>query len=91
MHTHIHTSLFFLQEKSPELLKTQMMPGGKKLHEKLYLNDEISDVKIFCQDKIFNCHKLILACQSKVFKTMLLDSNMAESISGEVKVHFLDI
>ena len=63
-----------------------MMPGGKKLNEKLYLNDEISDVKIFCQDKIFNCHKLILACQSEVFKRMLMDSNMVESTSGEVKV-----
>ena len=81
-----YTMTFFLQVNNPELPKTQMMPGGKKLHEKLYLNDEFSDVKIFCQDKIFNCHKLILACQSEVFKRMLMDSNMAESISGEVKV-----
>merc|ERR1712018_761343 len=68
----------------------QMMPGGKKLHEKLYLNDEFSDVKIFCQDKIFNCHKLILACQSEVFKRMLgwsiINNNMVESNTGEVKV-----
>ena len=54
--------------------------------EKLYLNDELSDVKIFCQEKIFNCHKNILACQSEVFKRMLMDSNMVESTSGKVKV-----
>ena len=77
---------FFLQVKNTELPKVQMLPGGRKLLEKLYLNDELSDVKIFCQDKIFNCHKNILACQSEVFKRMLIDSNMAESISGEVKV-----
>ena len=39
-----------------ELKKTEM-PKSKLLH-KLYLEDELSDVKMHCDDKVFNCHKL---------------------------------
>ena len=60
---------------------------GQKLLEKLYLNDDgLSDVTIYCEDKIFKCHKLILSGQSKVFKNMLFDSNMVEATSGEIKI-----
>ena len=44
-----------------------------------------SDVKIFCEDKTYECHKIILSLQSEVFERML-DSNMAESKSGEIKI-----
>ena len=67
-----------------------------KLLEKLYKNicgfrpdketDELSDVKIYCEDKVFNCHKLILSGQSKVFKTMLINKDMVEATSGEIKI-----
>ena len=60
---------------------------GQKLLEKLYLNDDgLSDVTIYCEDKIFKCHKVILGGQSKVFKNMLFDSNMVEATSGEIKI-----
>ena len=69
---------------------------GSKLLEKLYKNvcgfkpdveyDELSDVKIFCEGKIFNCHKLILSGQSKVFKTMLFNNDMVEATSGEINI-----
>ena len=48
--------------------------------------DELSDVKIYCEGKIFNCHKLILSGQSKVFKTMLSNNDMVEATSGEIKI-----
>ena len=49
-------------------------------------DDGLSDVTIYCEDKIFKCHKVILGGQSKVFKNMLFDSNMVEATSGEIKI-----
>ena len=49
-------------------------PEEKKLHERIqesFLNHEFSDVKITCESKVFDCHKVILSCQSDVFKGML--------------------
>ena len=31
---------------------------SKRLSEKLFLNDELSDVKIHCHGKVFDCHKV---------------------------------
>ena len=59
---------------------------GKRLSEKLFLNDEFSDVKILCEDKIFPCHKNILGSQSEVFKSMLSNTDMVEASSGEIKI-----
>ena len=60
---------------------------GKRVSEKLFLQDEFSDVKILCEDKIFPCHKVILCTQSEVFKTMLSNNtNMVEASSGEIKI-----
>ena len=53
--------------------------------QKLFLDKELCDVKIFCQDKVFECHKLILSLQSEVFKRMLANNNMAESTSGQIE------
>ena len=50
------------------------------------MNDELSDVKICCEDQMFNCHKLILGGQSKVFKNMLFNNDMVEATSGEIKI-----
>ena len=59
---------------------------GKRLSEKLFLKDEFSDVKIFCEDKIFPCHKNILGSQSEVFKSMLSNTDMVEASSGEIRI-----
>jgi hypothetical protein len=40
-----------------------------------FLTDELSDVKIICDDQIFKCHKLILARNSDVFKAMFFSMN----------------
>ena len=58
---------------------------SKRLSEKMYLNAELSDVKILCNGKVFDCHKVILS-QNEVFKTMLVDQKMLEKSSGEVKI-----
>ena len=81
---------FDLDLKDPEEWGFRWMPlgssGAEKLLENLYLNDELSDVKIYCEDKIFNCHKLILGGKSKVFKNMLFNNEMVEATSGEIKI-----
>ena len=59
---------------------------SERLSEKLFLNDEFSDVKILCEDKIFPCHKNILCSQSEVFRGMLTNSDMVEASSGEIKI-----
>ena len=45
-----------------------------KMPEKLLLNKKLSDIKIVCNEKIFECHKVVLSCQSDVFETMF-DNN----------------
>jgi len=58
---------------------------GKRLSEKMFLNEELSDVKILCEDKVFYCHKVILS-QNEVFRSMLVDYKMLEKSCGEVKI-----
>ena len=50
-----------------------------------FINQELCDVKIRCEDKTFECHEVILAMRSPVFKTMFA-SEMSEKKSGEVTI-----
>jgi len=59
---------------------------GLKMGAKLFMNNEFTDVKIFCEKEIFDCHKLVLASRSEVFKSMLITSKMSETTSGEIKI-----
>ena len=45
-----------------------------------------SDVQIKCENQKFNCHRLLLAAKSPVFKAML-QNNMAEARSGLIEVN----
>merc|ERR1711890_83410 len=56
-----------------------------KLHEQLFMKKNLSDVKLVCDGKTFECHKLVLSCQSDVFEAMF-KNEMVESESGEVKI-----
>ena len=69
-------------EKSNE----EPLAAENKLANKLFLKSELSDVKIFCEDKIFDCHKTILCCQSEVFKGMLMNEKMVEAATGEIRI-----
>ena len=55
---------FQLKEKSS--LKIEKLT--EKLEKMFVQGNEFSDVKVICDGQIFNCHKIILSCQSEVFK-----------------------
>ena len=42
------------------LKKLDALPKANNVNEKLYLDTELSDVKIICEDKIFHSHKNVL-------------------------------
>ena len=67
--------------------------GIKKLAESLYAEKDFSDVKIVCGDgKAFLCHKLVLGCQSKVFKTIFKNKSLMEKQSeGVMKIEEKDV
>ena len=69
-----------------ELKDMVASPKANSMYEKLFLDEEFSDVKIICGGKTFHCHKNVLSCQSSVFKSMLNDSDMVEAKSGEIKI-----
>jgi len=48
-------------------------------------NKDFSDVVVQCGDKSFDCHKVILASHSPVFKAMLT-SNMKEKNNNEIQI-----
>ena len=59
--------------------------------QKLYAEKDFVDVKILCNGKTFNCHKMVLSCQSEVFKTMIKNKSMIEKESGVMKIEENDI
>ena len=64
------------------LIQSGRLELCEDLGKALKLND-LSDVKIKCQDKTFNCHELILSLRSDVFRAMF-SSNMTEKTSKEI-------
>ena len=63
------TTITYIMKFDFELQNQNIKPSSlsKRFSEKLYLNEELSDVKIICEDKVFDCHKLIL--RDHPFKT----------------------
>jgi len=53
--------------------------------EQVFSSKLFADVTIKCGDKTFECHKIILASRSNVFKAMF-ESNMKEGITGCVEI-----
>jgi len=51
----------------------------------LFNSKEYADVTITCGGKVFDCHRVILASRSPVFKTMF-DSNMREKNTASVEI-----
>ena len=64
------STLFDVLNIDEELI-VPIMEKCLKLPEMLYMEKELSDIKMICGREIFECHKLILSCQINVFKTML--------------------
>jgi len=48
-----------------------------------------SDITFKCEEKLFDCHQIILASRSHVFKTMF-ESNMKEKLTGSVEIKDMD-
>ena len=69
-----------------ELERTEMPSMKPNLLHKLYSDGEFSDVKIHCDGKVFNGHKIILSGQSEVFKNMLVENDFIESTSGKIEI-----
>ena len=72
-----------------EISKT--MTQETSFREKLYAEKEFVDVKILCNGKTFNCHKIVLSCQSQVFKTMIKNKSLTEKKKGIMKIEENDI
>jgi hypothetical protein len=58
---------------------------------KLYYDKEFADVKIVCIDKTFDCHKVVLSCQSEVFKTMIQNKALIEKQAAVMEIYENDI
>ena len=52
-----YTMTFHLELKKLEFVAP---PEPQKMYEKLYLDQELSDVKILCKGKAIHCHKTVL-------------------------------
>ena len=61
-------------------------PTLNQLIEKLFLNQDKSDIKIVCDDEEFPCHKFILSARSDVFETMLSTKESREELEGILKI-----
>jgi len=84
---------FFTTGRKPLLLKVttkrESIQYGKQFSEatnlKMYNDKEFSDVVVKCGGTRFECHKVVLASSSPVFKAMLT-SNMKEKINNEIEI-----
>ena len=76
-------------------MKAEIKVNEQKLEnfaEKLYGEKEFSDVKIVCDDKQFDCHKVVLSSQSEVLKTMFKNKSLIEKQSeGVMKIDEKDV
>ena len=64
---------------------------SSKLVEKLYAETELVDMNILCGGKTFQCHKLVLSCQSQIFKAMIENKHLIEKESGVLEIDENDI
>ncbi len=53
---------------------------------KLWKNPDFADINLKCDDKIFPCHKIILAARSDVFQAMFGSKSFSESITNETVI-----
>ena len=68
--------------------KIQLYTCGQDI-AKTFMDKEFSDIKVKCGEKTFDCHRLILAASSRVFKAML-QSEMTEKNENMVVIEDFD-
>ena len=54
--------------------------------EKMYNQKILTDIDIFCEDKVYSCHKNVLSVHSEVFKAMF-KHDLTENIEGTLKIN----
>ena len=78
-----HLKIVTIKEVSPKVLSLQ------EKFASLFLNEDMSDLKILCDEKEFPGHKFILSISSSVFKTMFA-SNFMETTSKTLPIEDTD-
>ena len=80
---------FYYQNNEMKMLKLMNSVDStpqKSLGSMIFAAEEFFDMKVICNGKTFQCHKVVLASQSDVFSTMFLNMEMTEAKLGEVKI-----
>jgi hypothetical protein len=95
-HRYVYNKLLAeIKQKDSKIyaLKSQNSDEIKNVVESLYGEKDFSDVRIICGDgEDFLCHKVVLGCQSEVFKTIFKNKSLMEKQSeGVMKIEENDI
>ena len=91
----LERTLILIRAKDSEIrnLKSEMNAKKEELENlnnftgQLYGEKEFVDVKIVCNEKIFACHKAVLSCQSKVFKTIIGNKSLTEKQAEVMEIN----
>ena len=67
---------------SEDLADPESSTLGQSL-KTLWKDNELTDFKLVCAGETFPCHKVVLACRSDVFKTMLSHGHNQEVLTGQ--------
>ena len=78
-----HLKIVTIKQVSPKVLSLQ------ESFASLFLNEDMSDLKILCDEKEFPAHRFILSVRSPVFKTMFA-SNFTETTSKTLPIEDTD-
>ena len=49
----------------------------------MWKKEELTDFKLICEDKVFPCHKFVLASRSDVFEAMFRHEDISETLTGK--------
>ena len=71
--------------KTPDPVKPEILDQLSQDWMNVFSSKEFSDVQIHCGDQVFDCHQVVLAARSPVFRAMF-KSNMLEKQTRKVEV-----
>ena len=52
----------------------------------LWIKEVLTDFKLICQDKVYHCHKFVLASRSDIFEAMFTHKDTSEALTGEAVI-----
>ena len=71
--------------KTPDPVKPEILDQLSQDWMNVFSSKEFSDVQIHCGDQVFDCHQVVLAARSPVFRAMF-QSNMLEKNTRRIEV-----